>query len=168
MIGQPVCAQPYIGNADISASRPMKTTARDNILDRRMLSVDAHIEVQNFLPHRHQEHRMPLLACVFLGNLQFDCFVGLFQSTEQGRRRLPHLKIDGAILDLHDHVVVEFPVQRMKDVIGRPSAVRLQITPVKVVAVDKRAIENHAAVRLQRSRNRIGSTCGTSSVHRGP
>ena len=98
---------------------------------------------------------MPLLAGVFLRDLQLDRFVRVVQAGKQRRYRFPYLEIDRAVLDLHDHVIVEFSVQRMKDVVSRASAVGLQIVPVEMMVVDEGPIEQHPAVRFQSARQHV-------------
>ena len=88
------------------------------------------------------------LAEVLLRDLQFDRLIGLLQRAEERRGRLAHLEIDGAVLDLHDHVVVELAVERLEVVVGGAAAVVLRIGPVHVVVVDEAAVEEQAAVRL--------------------
>ena len=85
---------------------------------------------------------MPRLADVFLRDLQLDGLVGVFQRAEQRRRGFAHLEIDGAVLDLHDHVVVELAVQRLEIVVGGAGAVVLRIVPIHVMVVDEAAIED--------------------------
>ena len=61
-----------------------------------------------------QKHRVPRLADVLLRDLQLDRLVRLLERAEQRRRRLAHLEVDRAVLDLDDHVVVELAVERRK------------------------------------------------------
>src|SRR5215472_2771905 len=76
------------------------------------------IEIQNLFPHRSCEKQMPLLACVLLGDLQFNGFTGVAQAGEQRLNRLAYLEVDGAILDLNNHVVVKLAVERMEIIVG--------------------------------------------------
>ena len=69
---------------------------------------------------------MPLLAEVFLCDLQLDGHGGLFKSAEQRRGRLAHLEINRAVLDLDDDVVVELAVEGVKVVVGGLGAVEFQ------------------------------------------
>ena len=46
---------------------------------------------------------------------------------EQRRRRLAHLEINGAMLDLNDYVVVELAVERMEIIVGGLGAIVLQV-----------------------------------------
>ncbi len=91
---------------------------------------------------------MTLLAGVFLGDLQFDCFVGVLQAAEKRRNGFAGLKIDWAVLDLDDDVVVEFSVQGVEVVVSGLGAVVMRIAPVEMMVVDKGAIENDAVMRL--------------------
>ena len=122
-----------------------------------------HIEIQSLLPHRDQETQVAFLACVFLHDLQFDGFVGFLESGEKGGNRLAHLEIDGAIFNLDDHVVVELAVERMKNIVGGAGAIVFQVGPIKVMVVNKRTVEEHAAVRFERAGNHIGSIGGSTA-----
>ena len=62
---------------------------------------------------------MPLLAGVFLSDLQLDGFVSFFQTAEEGRNGLAHLEIDWAMLNLDDDVIGKLAIERMKNVVGR-------------------------------------------------
>ena len=99
---------------------------------------------------------MPALAEVLLGNLQLDRLVGVLQRAEQRRRRLAHLEVDRPVLDLDDDVVVEAAVEADEVVVGGARAIVLQVAPVHLVVVDEPAIEEHAAVRLERPRDDVG------------
>ena len=107
------------------------------------------------------------LAEVLLRDLQFDRLIGFLQRAEQGRGRFAHLKIDGAVFDLHDHVVVELAVERLEVVVGGAAAVVLRIGPIGVMVVDEAAIEEQAAVRLQGARQQIGGVGVRSAVGGG-
>jgi hypothetical protein len=106
----PVCVHANVGHAHEAAGRATENPALDQILHRRGMRVDAHVEVQHLFPHRHQKTEMPLLARVFLCNLQFDRFVRATQSGKKWRNRFAHLEINGPVLDLDHHVVVECAV----------------------------------------------------------
>ena len=94
---------------------------------------------------------MALLTRVFLGDLQLDGFVCFFESAEKWRYRFARLKIDGAVLDLDDDVVVELAIERVEIIVSGFGAVVLGIAPVEMMVVDKGAIENDAAMRLELS-----------------
>ena len=100
-------------------------------------SLDLHVEVERLLPHRHQKHRVASLPEVFLGDLQLDGLVGLFERAEQRRGGLPDLEIDWPVLDLDDDVVVELPVEALEIVVGGPRAIVLQVAPVHPMVVDE-------------------------------
>ncbi len=91
---------------------------------------------------------MTRLPEILLRNLKLDRLIGFFQSSEQRRGWFAHLKIDGAVLDLHHHVRFEFSIQRPEIVVGGASAVILRIPPVHVVVVNEAPVEEQAAVRL--------------------
>src|SRR5947208_7611329 len=109
---------------------------------------------------------MPLLARVFLRDLQLDCFAGLLHCAKQWGRWLPHLKINGSILDLQNDVVLELSIQRMKVVVCGFRTVRLGITPVEMMVVNKRPVHHHAVMRLQRARDHVGSIGSIAPVLR--
>ncbi len=73
---------------------------------------------------------MPLLAGVFLRDLQLYCCIRVFDPAKQRRHRLAYLKVDRAIFDLDDDVVIELAIQRMKDVVSGFGAVVLEVGPV--------------------------------------
>ena len=123
-----------------------------------------HVEIENFFPHRREEAQMTLLAGVFLRDLQLDGFVCFFQPAEQWRYRLARLEIDRAVLDLDDDVVVELAVERMEIVIGGLGAVVLGVAPIEMMVVDKRAIENDSAVRLESARDDVGGVGGGAMI----
>ena len=61
---------------------------------------------------------MALLPEVFLCDLQLNGCTRLPQVGEQRRSRLADLEIDWAVLDLHDHVIVELSIKRFEEVDG--------------------------------------------------
>src|ERR1035438_7706767 len=102
---------------------------------------------------------MALLSGVLLRHLQLDRFVGAAQAGEQRGSRFAHLEIDWTILNLNDDVVVEGAVEGMEIVVGRFRAIVFQFVPVEVMVVNKRSIENDAAVRRSEER-RGGKSVG--------
>ena len=136
---------PHIRHAHHAAQRPMKHSPRYNLFHQRCAAVHPQIEIQHPLPHRRKINQVPLLPQVLLRNLQLHCLAGLAQTRKQRRNRLLRLKIDWPLLGLHNHIRVKLPVQRMKNVVCRPRAIRLHIAVVQVVVVDKRAIKHHAS-----------------------
>src|SRR3954462_15361466 len=104
----------------------MQGSARDYLFHGSVLIIDAHVEVEDFLPHGNQKAEMLLLSGVFLSDLQFDGFVGVVESGKQWGYGLANLKIDWAIFDLNDYVVVELAVERVKVVVSRFGAVVFQ------------------------------------------
>src|SRR5450755_1111330 len=115
----------------------MKSFSRHEIFHWSAGSFGLHIEIEYLLPQRREKTEVPLLAQIFLRNLQFDGLVRLLQSREQWRSRLPHLKINRSILDLNDDVVVELPIQRMKNIVRRSGSIVLRIAPVQMVVLNE-------------------------------
>src|SRR5262249_52639493 len=101
----------------------------------------AHIEIQDLFPHGREKTKMALLACVLLCDLQLDRLIRAAQAAKQWRCRLAYLEVDGPILDLNDDVVVKLSIERMEIVIRCLGAVILRLLPVKMVVVNKCAIE---------------------------
>src|ERR1700751_4363130 len=93
---------------------------------------------------------MPLLSRVLLRDLQLNCLIGPRQTTKQWRHWFTNLKVNRAILDLDDYVVIEFAVKRMKDVVGSSCTIVFKILPIQMMVINERAIENDAAMRRQR------------------
>src|ERR671925_1541437 len=165
-VSHPVRVEANVRNARKSAESAMEHLARDNVLDRSSATIYAHIEIQRLFPHRNEKAKVALLSQVFLGDLQFNGLVGFLKATQKGRRRLAHLKIDGAVLDLDDDVVIELAIERMKNVVSGPGSVIFGIAPVKMMVVHKRTIHDNAAVRLQGPCNSIGRVRRRASVTR--
>ena len=90
---------------------------------------------------------MLLLACVLLCNLQFDRLVGVTQPGKEWRHGLAYLEVDGTVLDLHNGVLFELAIERMKVVVSGFRAIILEVVPVEMVVVDERAIEHDAAMK---------------------
>ncbi len=135
----------------------MECLSGDEVLYRRAVASGVHVEIEHLFPHRREEAEMALLAGVFLRDLQLDGLVCFFQSTEEWRYRLASLEIDRAVLDLDNDVVVELAVEGMEIVVGGPGTVILGVAPIEMMVVDKRAIENDPAVRMESARDHI---CG--------
>src|SRR5262245_5618336 len=102
MITEPVFIQPNIRYAGDSF---------DQCLDGSPLAARVHVEVERLFPHRSKKDSMARLSGVFLRDLKLNRFVRLFECAKQGRYRLPHLKIDRAVLNLNKSVVLELAVQ---------------------------------------------------------
>ncbi len=71
---EPVCVHANVRNSNKTTDGPVKHTARNKSLDWRGWRIgwhfmDAHIEVEHFFPHRHQEAKLPLLSRVLLCDL---------------------------------------------------------------------------------------------------
>src|SRR5579875_394510 len=118
----------------------MKRLTRHDVFDRSILVVHMEIEIENLFPHGHQINDMPLLPGIFLSNLQLERLIGSLQAADERRDRLPDLKVDGAIFDLHEDVVVEFAIERMKDVVGCSGAIGFLVPPIEMMVIDKGAI----------------------------
>ncbi len=58
----------------------------------------------------------------------------------------------------------ELAVEGMKDVVGGAGAVGFHVVRVQVVVVDEGAIENHAAVGLERTSEQVGGVCGAAAI----
>ena len=109
---------------------------------------------------------MTRLTGVFLRDLQLDGFVGFFEAAEEWRDRLARLKIDRAVFDLDDDVVVELAVERMKIVVGGARAIVFRIAPVEMMVVDEGAIEDEAAVRFESAGDDVGGVGGRAMIGR--
>src|SRR5437763_16474187 len=120
-----------------------------------MQIIHTQIEIQHFFPHRNQETQVPLLTCIFLGDLQFYSFVCVLESAEKGRNRLPGLKVDWSMFDLNDDIVFEFSIQRMKVVISRLGSIILRIAPVEMMVVNKRTVKKNPTMDLPTTFNYI-------------
>src|SRR5207253_6365249 len=101
---------------------------------------------------------------------ELDRLACLVQCAKQRRRGLANLKVYRTVLDLNDDVVIELAVEFVKVVVGGSSAIILRIFPVHVVVVHEAAIEDHAAVRLERASEHIrcarvrAALCGWSDA----
>src|SRR5215472_578664 len=177
-MSEPVCVHADIRHTDKSSQRAVKYRARYEVFHLGWITpttetrrhggilvgqpwflrasvplwwvFHAHIEIQDFFPHRREKTKMALLPCVLLCDLQLDRLIRAAQAAKQGRCRLAYLEVDGPILDLNDDVVVKLSIERMEIVIGGLGAVIFLLPPVKMVVVNKGAIENDAAMRLER------------------
>ena len=168
LIAGPVVVEPDVDHAHEAARGTVKRLAGYQRLHRGGGgAAGVHVEIQRLFPHGNQEDHVPGLAEIFLGDLQLDGLVGLLQRAEKRRGRLAHLEIDGAVLDLHDHVVVELAVEVVEVVVGGAAAIVLRVLPVHVVVVDEAAIEEQAAVRLERARQHVGGVGVGSPVGGG-
>src|SRR5699024_11692801 len=106
-------------------------------------------EAQVLAPARRERADVLLLARVLLGDLQLDREAGGGHRTDHGGDGLTGLKVQRAVLDLHDHVVVEAPVQWCEMIISGTGAVSGPVAPVLTVVVDEGAPEHFPAVRSQ-------------------
>ena len=138
---QPVLIHSYIYNRHISADRPMKCLSGDEIFYRSFVRARVQVEIQHFFPHRREVNQMTLLAGIFLRHLQLDHSVGFLQAAQQRRYRFARLKIDRPVLDLDNDVVVEFPVERVKNVVRGSRAIRSCITPIQMMVVNKGTVK---------------------------
>ena len=110
---------------------------------------------------------MALLAGVLLRDLHLHGGVGFLDTGEQWRNRLLRLKVDGAFFGLDNDVGRELAVERMEVVISGEGAVGFQVVVVKMIVVDKSAIENHAAVRSQCVSKHVCRVGGAAMIARG-
>src|SRR5437588_6260417 len=115
------------------------------------------VKIESLLPHRNQEHSVAALAKIFLSALQLDRLLRFLQWTKKWRGRLADLKIDGAVLDLDHHIVVEFPIEFVEIVVGGPRTIVLGIAPVHVMVVNESPVKNETAMRFERSGDNIRS-----------
>ena len=163
------CASQFVIHANVRdsnecASRPMKSLARNQIFDRSVAAVHAHVEIQNLLPHGRKKTQMPLLPGVFLRDLQFDALVRFLQPAKKRRDRFAGLEIDRSILDLDDDVVIKLSVERMKDVVSCARPIIFRIAPIQMMVVNKRPIEEQSAMRAKRASNHIGGVGRRSAI----
>src|SRR5258707_729856 len=111
----------------------MKRSPRHDLSHGRRITARTHVEIEYLFPHRREIDKVTLLPRVLLRDLHFHHLARLLESAEKRRHWLPRLKVDRTFLGLHNHVRRELAINWMKDVISRPRAVRLRITPIGVV-----------------------------------
>ena len=163
-MAHPVGVEADVGNADVSAEGSVEGFAVDDFFDRRRAILGVQIEVEGLFPLRRQEDEVARLAHVFLGDLQLDGFVGFVEAGEERRNGLADLEIDGAVFDLDDDVVGELAVEGMEDVVGGAGAVGFDVVPVEMMVVDEGAVEDDAAVGLERRGEHVGGVDGRAAV----
>src|SRR5579871_2648713 len=161
---EPVRVETDVGNSGEAACRAMESFPGNDLFHWRMAAVHAQIEIEHALPHGRDEYQVALLPEVLLRDLQLDGLIRVLKAAKQRRRRLSHLEVDGAVLDLNDYVVVELAVERMEIIVSRLGAIVLEIGPVEVMVIDESTIENVSTVRLQRARDYICRIRRSSSV----
>ena len=88
--------------------------------------------------------------------MQLDGFVCFLKRAEKRRSGFAHLEIDGAIFDLQNYIGIKLAVEIMEIIVGGAGAVVFQIVPVEVMVVNESAIEQQAAVRLERAGDHVG------------
>src|SRR6266852_1557901 len=164
---KPACVCPSIRDANEPANGTIKSAARYEIFHRRAVSAGVEIEIQNLIPHGRKKTQMPLLPRVLLCDLQLNRLARFLKSPEERRNRFARLEVDWTILNLDDDVVRKSAVERMKNVVCGFGTIALGITPIKMVVIDKRPVENDPAVPRKGVRNRVGCLCGRSAVGRG-
>ena len=141
-------------------SAPMlETPAMPVLLVAVQLAVDDLRHRRSLALHHACPHPAPLRTAVpryarcvakpevFLGDLEFHHQRRLRHGAEQRMERLARLKIDGAVLHLHQHVVGELAVERHELVVGLLGAI-----VGRFIRIDERAPDHDAAVRRQRPR----------------
>ncbi len=126
-------------------------------------TADAHVEVEDLLPHGREVDEVALLAGVLLRDLEFHGLAGLSESAEEGRDGLARLEVDGAFLGLDDDVGRELAIEGMEDVVGGAGAVGLGVAPVGVMVVDEGAVEDDAAVGSERGGEGVGGVGGRAA-----
>ena len=97
-----------------------------------------------------------MLAGIFLRDLQLNRLARMPQGCKQRRYRLAHLKINRPMLDLNDHILLKLTVKIAEVVVTRACPVRLRVFPVKMIVVNKTAIEHDSAVLFKRPGDHIG------------
>src|SRR5437899_4891323 len=70
------------------------------------------------------------------------------------------------MLDLHDDVVIELAVERMENVISGPGTIVFGIAPIEMMVIDKGAIHDDAAMRLQSACNHVCGIRWTAPIAR--
>ena len=155
-MAEPVGCKPHVRDADEAPERPPERAPGHELGDGRRAPVRVHVEIEHLLPHRREEHDVPLLPRVLLRDLQLDRLVGPSERREERRRRLPHLEVDRAVFHLQDDVGVELAVEHGEVVVGRLRAIVRRIAPVHVVVVHEPAVEQHAVVRRECPRDDVG------------
>ena len=157
-------SSPTFVTATKSPDRAMKRLARNDVFDRRASVLNMKIGVEHLFPHRKQEAQLALLARVLLRHLELERLVRVLQRADQRRNRLANLEVDWAFLDLDQHVVIELPVELREVIVSGPRTVVLQIAPVHVMVVDEAAINQHAAVGLERAGDDVRGIRVSTSV----
>src|SRR6185437_1909838 len=164
-MSKPVWIEADVHHRVVPAKRAMPDISGNHLLYWSS-AIDLHIEIEGLFPHRREKDQMPLLAGIFLRDLELDRFAGLLHCPKQRRRRLAHLKINGPVFDLEYDIVFEFSVQRVKVIVGGSGAVGLGIAPVDTMVVNKSAIHYHYVMQLQGARNYVGRVGGGTAVLR--
>src|SRR5262245_25706329 len=100
MVSEPICVASDIGDANETARWSVERLAAYELFHRGAPSLRLHVEVEHFFPHRRRKTNVALLPQVFLRDLQLDCLIRLFQTSEEWRGGLAHLKVDRPVLDL--------------------------------------------------------------------
>jgi hypothetical protein len=130
-----VTAQPGSVHADVhdgrvAAELAVEDFAIEDITDPGLLSVDAHVEVEDGLPQGWEIDDVALVAEIFLGDLQLDGHVCVSERREERGRGFADLKVDGTVLDLHDDVVVELAVEFLEELDSGVGSVAVPVCPV--------------------------------------
>src|SRR5580692_8449809 len=166
-MAQPVSIHADVHDRNESARGATKNSTRHNVLHRGRVLAGMHIEIENFFPHGYKKTQMPLLARVFLRDLQLDGRICFLEAAEERRHRLPHLEVNRSMFDLDDHVVVELAVERMEVVVRRACTIVFRISPIEMVVVDKRTIEDDAVMRRKGAGNYVGGIGRRPAIGRG-
>src|SRR6266851_42720 len=145
----------------------MPSLAGNNFLHRSR-AAHVHVEVKDLLPHWCQKNQMPLLPGVFLGDLQFDGLIGIRHCTEQRRRRLAHLEIYWAVLDLDNDILTKLSIERMEVVVGGAGAISFGISPVQMMVVNEGAVEQDSVMGSKGASDDVGGVGRGTPILRRP
>ena len=131
--------------------------------DARSLALRERVRFQKLLPHRSEIDEVLRLTQILLCRLNLGEDGRLLQRAEQRVEWLARLKVDGAVLDLHQHVRTKLPVEL------RELEIRaLRAIGIDILVIDERAPDDVAAVRGHRIRQHVGAFGVRSAVVLGP
>ena len=102
--------------------------------------------IKDFFPHRRHRVQIDLLSSILLRELNFKCRVCILHAQKQRRDRLPDLEIEGAVLDLEDHIIHEIPVQRLIDLVRSARTVGFHVPPVLQAVVHESPPDDDPAI----------------------
>ena len=125
-------------------------------------------EAKVLTPPGREVAQVLLLPGVLLGHLHLDREAGAGHRADHGGDRLASLEVHRAVLDLHDHVLVEAAVQRGEVIVRGARPVGAPIAPVLVVVVDEGPPEHLPAVRGQRPGQQVRAIGMVAAVGERP